>query len=286
VSRSPPPRTLGHTRRQGPSRRRRGGQARPPAHDCAEGFRLRGSSYGGGAIRDFHTGVGFGRQFGSGSAETTVSHLELSSNEIGVENQASSASVRIESNTIHDNGDGLTMSSGGALIEIVDNRILGNGRFGLRVLDRGNPPALVQGNLVMRNGATGIVLDTAHTIAIGNTSSGNGGAGIFIFDPNCTHLNFFRLGSNLADGNQGLGIDVELPSGCPPDASLWDLLDAGGNAASRNGDPRECTIHVACARNRGQANKLVRLDPAALLEPPADDEGSRLAETLLPAGAG
>ena len=109
-------------------------------------------------------------------------------------------------------------------------------------------------------------LGRAHTIAIGNTSSRNGGAGIWLYDPNCAHLNFFRLGSNLTDGNEGLGIDVELPGGCTPEITPFDLLDAGGNAANRNGDPRECTIYVECGRNRGQANKLMPLDPAAMPE--------------------
>ena len=227
------------------------------------------------------TGFGVGVGFGFGTSETTVSHLDLSSNGVGVDRRGGSG-LRIENNTIHDNGDGLFMVLVESL-QIVDNRILGNGRFGIFAFDR---PVLVQGNLVMRNGADGIHLDTAHTIAIGNTSSRNGGAGIWLYDPNCAHLNFFRLGSNLTDGNEGLGIDVELPGGCTPEITPFDLLDAGGNAANRNGDPRECTIYVECGRNRGQANKLMPLDPAAMPERHADDDGSGLAEALLRAENG
>jgi nitrous oxidase accessory protein NosD len=205
----------------------------------------------GGAIRDFHAGVALGHGAFCG-AEMTVSHLELSSNEVGLENTMSCPGVRIESSTIHDNGDGVFLFGGGGLVEIVDNQVLDNGRFGIYVNDR--PARLVQGNLVMRNGADGIILQNTHTMVIGNTSSRNGGDGITIWDSNCNHLNFYRLGSNLTDGNHGLGIDISLNIAiCPPESTPHDLLDAGGNAANNNGNPLQCTIYITCARNRGQA---------------------------------
>jgi hypothetical protein len=64
-------------------------------------------------------------------------------------------------------------------------------------------------------------------------------------------LQAYRVGSNMATHNGGLGIDIHFAA-CP---IVLDLLDAGGNAANHNADGRECTM-VVCARNQGQAKKL------------------------------
>ena len=112
----------------------------------------------------------------------------------------------------------------------------------------------------MRNGSTGVYLNLSHAIVLDNTFRDNRGDGVTIFDNFCGHLNLFRVGSNVAEGNGNLGIDA-TPT--PPRSFCalggpdpYDLLDAGGNAASRNGNPQQCALIIECARNRGQANKL------------------------------
>jgi hypothetical protein len=130
---------------------------------------------------------------------------------------------------------------------IVDNRILHNEHNGIGAFRWW--PLVFQGNLVKGNGSTGVELVQSHAQVLDNTFDRNGGDGLAIID--CGHTNFFRVGANLARENGNLGLSVN--PGCP-DAS--DLLDVGGNAASRNGDPQECTPNLICARNRGQANKV------------------------------
>lgn len=197
-----------------------------------------------GAVTGFSTGV-LGLAAGA-----TVSHLVVSSNGSGVFGAGAGVDLLVENSTIRGNtNDGVTMYLGGASIaRVVDSRILDNGGTGINYFDASG---LLQGNLVMRNGASGISGWESHMIAIGNTSSNNGGAGIALRDPVPGHLNLSRIGANLANGNEGLGIYVETYGFTEP----TDLLDAGGNAANRNGDPRECTV-VACARNRGQATPV------------------------------
>jgi len=159
----------------------------------------------------------------------------------------------IENNTIRDNGTGIFLVFVVAP-KIIDNRVIQNGAAGIFAY-RG-ADGIVDGNLVMNNGDDGIHVDSSHTSVLNNRSSRNGGDGISVSDEVlCSgHLNLFRLGSNVTDANQGLGINVVVPTFCPPGSEPVDLLDSGGNAASRNGDSRECVV-VQCARNRGQANK-------------------------------
>jgi hypothetical protein len=130
--------------------------------------------------------------------------------------------------------------------EIVGNRILDNGE-GVHSYRGGG---LFQSNLVMQNEGNGAYLDSGQVFAFENTFSRNGGDGLQIFEEACGFLNSHRVGSNVADGNERLGINV-VAQPCP---APFDLLDAGGNSAKHNGDPRECTIEVDCARNQGQAH--------------------------------
>jgi parallel beta-helix repeat protein len=193
--------------------------------------------------------------FDGATSSAVLSGLVLASNGQGVGSffvpGGSPSYVRIEDSTIRDNEDGTWLMSVGNS-EIVDSRILDNGRWGIFKL---YTSGRIEGNLVAGNGADGIHLDSSHSVVLDNTLSRNGGDGLFVYDEAACagHLNLFRVGANLANGNEGLGINIYRFL-CPGPEPV-DLLDAGGNAASRNGDPRECTV-VECARNRGQANKL------------------------------
>lgn len=225
-----------------------------------------------GSINAFAVGVILNSQ----ASGTAVSNLDIGGNGEAILDIAGASGLRIKGNSIHHNGTGIFLGFAEAA-EIVDNRIIGNEAWGIFTYRGGG--GIVDANLVMRNGDDGIHLDSSHTVATNNFSSRNGGDGIWVFDevPCSGHLNFFRLGSNVTDGNQGLGINVVVPTFCPPGSEPVDLLDAGGNAASRNGDPRECTV-VECARNRGQASKLA---PLSAISPHAQSDDLTTAMTRL-----
>jgi hypothetical protein len=200
-----------------------------------------------GTVRAFATGVWL-----RGSA--TVSNLEISFNGIGVASFGSQTSretvaTTIEKSTIHHNGSGVAggLVDGWGDFRIVDNRILNNELNGISAFRWW--PLVIQGNLIKTSGSSGVELIQSHAQVLDNTFDRNGHDGLAIID--CGHTNFFRVGANLARENGNLGLSVN--PGCP-DAS--DLLDVGGNAASRNGDPQECTANLVCARNRGQATKV------------------------------
>jgi parallel beta-helix repeat protein len=218
-----------------------------------------------GAIRSFGAGV----RWLSGSP--TLSRLELASNGVGIyadffepapqlafetpqlafENGAGSF-PRIENNTIHDNGTGISLIFAGAGYQILNNRILNNNGGGMVLFQAG--ANLVDGNLVRNNDRFGAIISVSPAIVTNNSFTRNGGDGLLI-DERCGYLNDSRVGSNVFDRNQGLGFNANQNSAgaCPLPPPT--LLDAGGNAASRNGDPRQC-IYIECARNRGQADKF------------------------------
>jgi parallel beta-helix repeat protein len=187
-----------------------------------------------GAIRGFERGL----VVGGG----TVSELNLASNGVGVV----LFTGRLEGSLIHQNGTGVELPHPND--HIVGNRILNNAGSGIFATGADN--SVFEGNLVMGNGGDGLhIFESTSTIS-NNTLSRNGGDGLFIDEDHCGFANFYRVAANLANGNGALGINVSLPSCAEP----HDLLDQGGNAASRNGDVRECTV-VECASNRGQAKK-------------------------------
>jgi parallel beta-helix repeat protein len=182
-----------------------------------------------------------------------ASNLDIASNGTGI--WVVYGSGRVKRSTIHDNsGVGIQLAFAD-IGEIVDNRIVDN-RVGIVSTDSGL--GIVQRNVVMRNAFDGIFMFRSGGILLDNTFSRNGGNGVTAgVSRMCGDLNDSRVGANLADGNGGLGIFVDLPGSghpCPPGSE--DLFDAGGNAANNNGDAQQCSIEVQCARNRGQANKL------------------------------
>jgi len=221
-----------------------------------EGVRVAapGVAVEGGAIEGFGVGVALTRE----SSGSLTSNLEIASNGTGIGSlpPGRSGGHRIENSTIHHNGTGVAVI-GAAEVEIVGNRILHNAGAGLfTVLADGS---LVQGNQFRGNGSDGAQLVESTALVLDNTFSGNGRHGLWVNDQCFAGTTFYRVGSNLANGNAGLGLNVDIACPSPPfPPGLLDNLDAGGNAADRNGDPRECTV-VQCALNRGQAKKFAPL---------------------------
>ena len=218
-----------------------------------EGVRVSGADVviRNGTITGFATGV----LLDAGSARVHAANLEIASNGTGVlgSDPDASADFAIDHSAVHHNGTGLLLFDADRA-EIVDNRIAKNGQHGLfTVLADGSR---IEGNTFQGNGGDGAHLIESTALILGNTFSDNGGDGLDVDDICFPGLAFYRVGSNLATKNNGLGINLHFGA-CPPQVppDLLDALDAGGNAASRNGDVRQCTM-VVCSRNRGQANKL------------------------------
>jgi parallel beta-helix repeat protein len=207
-----------------------------------------------GTVRAFGVGVAFA----DGSSGATVSHLNLESNGSGIRSPLFDGpeQVLIENNTVHANGVGVALYFARSS-QVLGNRILNNQGHGIDAFRADG--SLIEGNLVTGNGSDGVHLIENIAVVTDNTFSRNGGDGLEISEI-CGFLNHYRIGSNVASHNGSLGINVHSTP-CP---EPFDLLDAGGNAARRNGDPRECTFHVECAPNRGQAQQL-----ASLTAPPA-----------------
>jgi hypothetical protein len=198
-----------------------------------------------GVIRGFGWGVRV-----SSASGTVVNDLDLASNGWGIEAWFSNG-LHLARNTIHNNrsGVGIFFSADN---QIVGNRLLNNQEWGIASYRAG---VLADSNLVMRNGSGGIHVDSGRSVLTNNSSSRNAGDGIAVTDEICGELQFYSVGSNVADGNQRLGINVQQLKGCPPGSDPLGALDAGGDVARHNGDSRECTI-VVCNRSRGQASRF------------------------------
>jgi hypothetical protein len=216
-------------------------------------FEAAGSVVRNGAIRSFENGLSI-------VDSATLSELDVSSNQVGV---FLLATATIERSTIHRNGVGVFIfccSGSNPGDAIVGNRILHNTEEGIRAT-RGEL-ARIEGNLVMGNGGDGVSLFETFGIVLDNTFKNNGGAGLKIRD-GCFFWQFiYRVGGNGATGNGELGIDV--PGGdrewFSQNCGLNPFpvnLDAGGNSARKNADPREC-FGVVCVASRGQARIFAR----------------------------
>jgi hypothetical protein len=183
--------------------------------------------------------------------------MDIRSNDRGV--SAEFAGATIEKSKIHDNEEGIggSESESRGDVRIVDNEIVNNERDGINAFRWW--PLFIERNLIKGNGGTGAELYQSHASVLDNTFDGNGGDGLSISDCVTGHLDFFRVGANLARKNGGLGMSVNFF--CTQYQSS-DLLDAGGNAASRNGNPQECTPPLVCSKDRGQAKKLMGVSTA------------------------
>ena len=209
-----------------------------------------------GRIQGFAVGV----LFVDGSSGATASHLELTGNGTGIGSELSAASelvgILVERSTVRANEAGIVLRFMRAS-HVVGNQIVGNTGHGIDALR--SDGSLIEGNDVSRNGVDGIHLTESTTRVLGNRIERNGGDGLRIDERCGPLLNSYRIGSNETERNGGLGVNVLIS--CPPGVEPpFDLLDAGGNVAKHNGDPRECSAQVECAKNRGQARNLA---PAA-----------------------
>jgi parallel beta-helix repeat protein len=164
----------------------------------------------------------------------------------GIGLAGSSGGLTLDGSAIHHNGTGILLQGRS---QVVGNKIFGNGGHG--ILSSRADGSLFDANIVSGNGGDGVHLIESVSVITGNTFHKNGGAGLFVDDLCFGGLQAYRVGSNMATHNGGLGIDIHFAA-CP---IVLDLLDAGGNAANHNADGRECTM-VVCARNQGQARKL------------------------------
>jgi hypothetical protein len=218
-----------------------------------------GSVVRNGAISSFENGLSIVHS-------ATLSRLDVSSNHVGV---FLFARATIERSAIHHNGVGVFISCCSGLNPgdaILGNRIVHNQEEGIRAT-RGEL-ARIERNLVMGNGGDGVSLFETFGIVLDNTFKNNGGAGLKIRD-GCFFWQFiYRVGGNTATGNGELGIDV--PGGDPEWFSQICLLDpfpvdldAGGNSARKNGDPREC-FGVVCEANQPRPGGRTRTNARRL----------------------
>jgi large repetitive protein len=171
---------------------------------------------------------------------------------------------RVEENVLRDNGDGVIVADGqGNLVS--GNSVTGTGFFGFP--DTGGFGVVIDGgsdNLVQRNAVTGgrgpaifvtqleapaapdrsvvshnvanskvsdgilVNGDATATLLERNTADGNGDDGIDVDAAGTT------VTANTANHNQDLGIEA-----------VFGVIDGGGNKASGNGNPAQCT-NVTC----------------------------------------
>jgi parallel beta-helix repeat protein len=200
-----------------------------------------------------------------GSSRNTVRRNTLSHNRgSAIDLGDGAATNHVEHNHLADNGDGIVLEEvTGNLIG--DNVVTGTGFFGFpdaggfgiildgadrNKLDRntvtgGRGPAILvltldaptasEGNTVSRNVANsrqsdGIYVGTGATATVveRNTANHSGNDGIHVDGPTT------RLTRNIANNNHNLGIEA-VPG----------VTDGGGNHASHNGNPAQCT-NLSC----------------------------------------
>jgi parallel beta-helix repeat protein len=165
------------------------------------------------------------------------------------------AANQVRRNRIVRNGDGVLVDDGGGYV-IARNRISAPGcrpgcGFGIWVA-RGHG-SLVTGNVVTHADRTGIRVGGANHIVRRNRVRRTGGDG-FIVDPGPGRI---KLRRNLARGAGDDGFDIASPMAklisnrAIGNADLGieavrGAIDGGGNVASGNGDPFQCT-HILCS---------------------------------------
>jgi parallel beta-helix repeat protein len=153
------------------------------------------------------------------------------SNVVAIELQASNDNL-VEENVASDNeSEGITVRRGSARNIVRFNTAGGNANVGIFVSDAVG--TIVRGNVTSSNdsGADGIHVGAAAsgTVVRDNTSNGNGDDGIDVDSPST------RILGNTAGGNGDLGIEA-VPG----------VVDGGGNRATGNANPAQCT-GVTCS---------------------------------------
>jgi parallel beta-helix repeat protein len=171
------------------------------------------------------------------SHQVVIEHNSSSGNAAGVGIDGSDH-IRVENNSLHDNRfvGVYVFDSDENLIH--QNSIVGNGdgeEGGVHLLSDEEQGATSSGNVVsenelIRNDGDGILVDVGETQALiqGNRANKNTDDGIDVDSGSTT------LTRNAANRNQDLGIDA-----------VAGVVDGGGNKASGNGNPLQCT-NVFC----------------------------------------
>jgi parallel beta-helix repeat protein len=194
-----------------------------------------------GAIQGFSTGVLVtGRQ-------AVLSNLTIARNARGVcVCTLFSAGAQIVDSVIsHNAGTGLFFDSSNGGDYVARNIIDANGADGVDA-PYGNDGTRYENNRFTNNAGYGLFIDSAVSRVIGNTASGNGAAGIHVFEIFPGFSAGYLIAENVADRNGGFGIEA------PTNTFGESPRDGGGNAAKHNGNPAEC-LNIVCGYNRGQA---------------------------------
>jgi parallel beta-helix repeat protein len=159
---------------------------------------------------------------------------------IGVTLNINASGVRVLRNTVSGYGLTTTDKEGPLVVLGDDNRLEENSAqlFYTDGLGRGIPKGsiIIHGdrNVLLRNTASdgvfeGILVTGSDRVLIGNIANSNGQE--FTFGNGITVSNgSASLGDNTANGNADLGISAPIT-----------VTDLGGNRASGNGDPLQCT---------------------------------------------
>ena len=188
-----------------------------------------------------------------------ISHSGGSSIDLGA-----ASDNRVENNVLSDNGDGVILFEAHAN-QISGNSVTGTGSFGFP--DTGGFGVILDGaddNLVQRNAVTGArgpaILVTSlesqgtadRNVVSQNVANSNVSDGILV-DGDATAT---LLERNTADRNGDDGIDVDAAGTTVTRntanhnqdlgiEAVFGVIDGGGNKASGNGNPAQCT-NVAC----------------------------------------
>jgi hypothetical protein len=184
---------------------------------------------------------GFIRRFGKGILLSGSTDAHITRNVItdsfdeGIFTDAASARTQIEGDYVGGSGvgsgatwaDGIDARGDGLLVRA--NTIVNNHDDGI---DVGGAGVTVDGNRVDGSGQDGIDIDGHAGVIQSNTSTRNGDDGIGV-GRNASDV---TLRGNVTADNADMGIQ--------PIAGT--ALDGGGNQASGNGDPRQCTL-VSCS---------------------------------------
>jgi hypothetical protein len=199
-----------------------------------------------GRILSFDSGVAAIDFPGGDGQNATVEDVTISRNQRGFA-VSYYRSFKIRRALVSDNAaNGLELNEARGF-ELVDSRVTGNGKRGVSASRA--EPALYRNNHFSKNGGNGLDLFQSASRVEGNVATGNGGHGISIQDDPEIFFPYW-VASNVADRNAGLGIFFR---GLLVDPFSGRSVDGGGNAAKRNGDPRQC-VEIQCAFSRGKAD--------------------------------
>lgn len=158
----------------------------------------------------------------------------------------------IEGNSITDSQNGIRVGAGGAPASN-GNRVESNRLDRARILINNAPDTVVLGNQVVGSPLTGIlVVDSPRTIVSSNEVVANGdgigvqgsSAGTVVSDN--TAYNSADDGIDIATPNVTVARNVAYQNRDYGIAAVAGTIDGGGNRASANGNPQQCTPNIVC----------------------------------------